>query len=528
MLLGCNYGKDYDLLNESEAIINEHPDSALTMLQSIEANSLYSASLKARYSLLLSKALDKNDINITSDSLIRPAVDYYSTSDDAYRYFQSLFYLGRVYDNAGNSVKAIVTYSQAEKLIPEFDDDYIKGQLYLETGLIYNKHLDFIKANVDFGKAVNYFKKAGKQLHMDYSLYSQASALHTMGDFNTSLKKYDECIASYGRSGNISMIGSCLASKLILFVELEDTNRAFITYNEMLKYCKIDTLPSSLLSVIAKMYALLGDKTKSYYYLDKAEQLLKTSKDTVVLYNESAFVNARFNNYQKAYDDLDKSYETERKIIINNLSQPLVTAQRDAITKELKQQSEAAKHRTYIYTMIILIGCVLFIVIIIGIIRHRNAKLNMYAGIVDDLQISLENSKGILAKLFHDQFRFVNDIGRLMLDYENDSRGHKVIYKNVNELVSKFSNDKRTLEGLERMINDYFDNASQKFRTQFTELNENDYRRFCYHTAGFSGKLIALFLDETTANMYKRKSRLKERIANSTAVDKELFLHCLK
>lgn len=524
----CNRIDVDSRLKDAEALINEKPDSALILLRGINEAGLVGNERKARFSLLLSKALDKNSINLTNDSIISPAVEYYSSAGDAYNYFQSLYYLGRVHDNAGNPIKAIDCYARAETLLQKFNDNYAKGQLYLETGLLYERHFDYKQASVDFGKAVKFFRDAGKQQHVDYSLYHQAVAFHTMGNFSSALKKYDECINSYTHNGDTVKIGRCLSSKLILFVEMGAVEKAYATYNELLKYRTVSSLPVSVICVVAKMNVMLGNRDQGIYFLNLAKKRLKTSRDSVAYYDESAFVNAKLENYDKAYFDLNASVAIERKVILGHMSKSLATTHRDTLAEAIKIQKESELYRTRIFIMIIMLGCMIFGFIIWAIIQHRNAKLNTYAGIIDDLHISLENNKGVLSKLFHDQFRFVNDIGSVLLDYENNSQGHKVIYKNVNELISKFHNDKRTFDGLERMVNEYFDNASQKLRAQFDELSENDYRRFCYHTAGFSGKLIALFLDESTVNMYKRKSRLKERITNSLAPDKKLFLECLK
>ena len=66
-----------DILKNVESYISDRPDSALTVIQSIGADDLSSRELKAKHALLLSQALDKNFIDLTSDSLINIAVDYY-------------------------------------------------------------------------------------------------------------------------------------------------------------------------------------------------------------------------------------------------------------------------------------------------------------------------------------------------------------------------------------------------------------------------------------------------------------------
>ncbi|MBQ5750256.1 MAG: tetratricopeptide repeat protein, partial [Bacteroidaceae bacterium] len=65
------------LLDQAETLMNVAPDTALALLDSIDSHRLGRAD-NARYALLRSQALDKNYIDITNDSLISIAVDYYA------------------------------------------------------------------------------------------------------------------------------------------------------------------------------------------------------------------------------------------------------------------------------------------------------------------------------------------------------------------------------------------------------------------------------------------------------------------
>ena len=47
------------------------------LLEGIDKSELTSKELEAKYALLLSQALDKNFIDLQSDSIIAPAVNYY-------------------------------------------------------------------------------------------------------------------------------------------------------------------------------------------------------------------------------------------------------------------------------------------------------------------------------------------------------------------------------------------------------------------------------------------------------------------
>ena len=63
-------------LEDVASFIEERPDSALTILDTMDSFSLTTSALKARHSLLLAMARDKNYIDDTTDSIIAPAVSW--------------------------------------------------------------------------------------------------------------------------------------------------------------------------------------------------------------------------------------------------------------------------------------------------------------------------------------------------------------------------------------------------------------------------------------------------------------------
>ena len=108
-----------DKLLQAEALMNEHPDSALNLLKGIAQPELQTQEHRARYALLYSQALDKNYIDKTNDSLINIAVDYYKDRDDVRAKFLSYYYQGRIYTNANNLTQATLAYLEAEQLVDE-------------------------------------------------------------------------------------------------------------------------------------------------------------------------------------------------------------------------------------------------------------------------------------------------------------------------------------------------------------------------------------------------------------------------
>ena len=108
-IAGCTSKSDLEAdraMEIAETVMEEHPDSALTILEAIPTEDLSGERRRALHALLLTQARDKNYIDQTSDTLISPAVAYFDTSDDAYHRMLAHFYLSTIYYYADEYSKA--------------------------------------------------------------------------------------------------------------------------------------------------------------------------------------------------------------------------------------------------------------------------------------------------------------------------------------------------------------------------------------------------------------------------------------
>ena len=105
----------YRLLTDVDSYIESRPDSALAVLEGIDKAELTTNELEAKYALLMSMALDKNYIDLQSDSVIAPAVRYYERYGSADEKLKAFYYRGRVSMNANNYDEAMEYFSFAGK-----------------------------------------------------------------------------------------------------------------------------------------------------------------------------------------------------------------------------------------------------------------------------------------------------------------------------------------------------------------------------------------------------------------------------
>ncbi|NDW13664.1 hypothetical protein D0T50_12295 [Bacteroides sp. 214] len=115
-LSACADHKVNTQLREAELLIENQPDSALTLLLSINDAKQLEGKDRADYALLLTKANDKNYILHNSDSLIKIAVDYYAASRNKERKAEAYFYLGSVYRDMDLRPEAIKAFQEALRI----------------------------------------------------------------------------------------------------------------------------------------------------------------------------------------------------------------------------------------------------------------------------------------------------------------------------------------------------------------------------------------------------------------------------
>ena len=96
---GARKSETFRLLEDVDSYIEARPDSALAVLEGIDKSELTSKELEAKYALLLSQALDKNYIDLQSDSIIAPAVRYYENHGTPDERLKMYYYSGRIKQN---------------------------------------------------------------------------------------------------------------------------------------------------------------------------------------------------------------------------------------------------------------------------------------------------------------------------------------------------------------------------------------------------------------------------------------------
>jgi len=154
-------------------------------------------------------------------------------------------------------------------------------------------------------------------------------------------------------------------------------------------------------------------------------------------------------------------------------------------------------------------------------LKHR--KIEELSILISD---NVAKNKELQAKVDDLYGKRLDTLNMLCNEYFEKSASEKLkvsLYNDVENHILSLRN-KENIRDLTAIVNTYLDNIINKVETQIPELTTKDIVFLTYLYAGFSPRAICIFTDIKIKNFYNRRSRLKERILASNAVDKEFFV----
>ncbi len=143
-VVGCDRGSESIkwILDSAELLMENRPDSALAILDSIGVSNIKGNSQKARYSLLKSMALDKNYIDTTTFDILQPAIDYYIKNGTPDEKLRTYYYKGRIYQNRNERDSALSSFIKGLDNTNGAHDSLTIARTLVAQGIIYNSFYD--------------------------------------------------------------------------------------------------------------------------------------------------------------------------------------------------------------------------------------------------------------------------------------------------------------------------------------------------------------------------------------------------
>lgn len=189
--------------------------------------------------------------------------------------------------------------------------------------------------------------------------------------------------------------------------------------------------------------------------------------------------------------------------------------------KEYRLYRERAKRERYMFVGIIIL------LVAGGIIawqsqrlrtkdRENEALIAEASGLRNDLSRSESECSARAAKLsglLDHRFATIDDLCGTYYESQGTKTERKAIAEKVKSIIESVKDDAGLFAEMEQSVNDCRNGLLNRLQTAFPTMKPEEYRLAVYLACGLSHRTIALLLGENIDVVYKRKSRLKARLA---------------
>ena len=290
-------------LNRAEAVMEEYPDSALALLDSLDRSRLTTREARARHSLLYSQALDKNWIELTSDSVISPAVKYYKKHGSPDYRLKTQYYLGCIFRNAGDREEAMEHFVEAERYVDRATDWQAVGRLYSAKRTIYFDIYDFEKSYRDALLSAEYYSKSGDIPLMVKAMTNAAYCAYFLDNYKTADSLLNEVRDKYWDAASITNKSTYFSSSLYMAVKT-DSSAVKRILNE---YLQTITDPEEMdWSAVANIYRMSGNLDSALWALERYPLAYPDYENEPQYLLLSSLIYEDLKQYDKAYASLKK------------------------------------------------------------------------------------------------------------------------------------------------------------------------------------------------------------------------------
>ena len=509
-------------LNYISSIIKDYPDSALSELQALTLPDYATKREKADYALMMSMALDKCYIDLQSDSIIRPAVSFFSSHLPLEKRMLSNYYLGRVLSNAGNWISAAIAFDKAESIAQSINDYLYLGLIRANIAKIHECNYDDDHAILYLKTAIDAFKKNGDDLYTDYYSIVLANSFSNNNQRDSSMSLFSSLLCkekmdSYSRRFLYSSYADCLLSY--------DEESAGIA----LDYFKKGIIESyNARHYVALGYAAFLDKktNESAYYMHLADSLANANNELPSIIYYKYLFHKKNGDVATADSLLIQALRYEDEVARAKVKQSTSFAQKEYYQQVATQE----RFRNRILIICFLIGVtLLFIIIVLLSLRYRNKTRDDMVRIINlNTLLSSERHKNntIVNSVLLSQ---VNTLGLLGEEYFNSNKVEqrekyfREFYKKM-EVFRKYDSD---LAFLEKSVNSLKNDCMTLLRKEVPGQSKHFYRMCTLFFAGFPYDLIHLLTSMSVPTIRSSKSQIRRRIESLSCPSEELFLSLL-
>lgn len=515
-----NQFKADDVLESAEKLMEDRPDSVVHLLETrIYPKELNKDQLN-KYTLLLIQAKDKDDRDITSDTLIFKAKDYFVNKKDWARAALSSFYGGHVYTALGYKKKAMLSYLDAETYAKEIDDNSLKGLIEFYIGDLCYEQLIKDDAIIRYKISASYFNKAQKYKNEIIAYNKIGSTFLLKGDVDSSFFYYNKSLSLAEAEKDSLEIAYLLQNTSLVYNQIGDVENANRLFRKSLSYISQEKGKSKLYLNLALYFKNRQEQDSSLYYLNKSLETMSDEKDHAlksVIYSNLSDIKAKEQNYKESLHFYKLHAGEIRKKMQDINDQALMEAQRKYDFELIQNENNKLlieKQSAFLLALTLLI-----LILIMSFIFYRKNIKNK-AAIADaenkvyhlkDVVDNYDEKEDSFKKVLFQHFDIFKKVALLESHLKEDEKkqGQKLL-KKVNDIV--YNKNSLDWEMLYDTMNKLYRGFPDTLRSKCPQLDESEIRVYCLTYAGLLNSEIALILGLSVNTIQMKKSSIRKKL----------------
>ena len=538
LLPGCHRGGmlHYDSrLEHADSVLRcNDPDSALRLLSGIDARALASAGDRAYHALLLTQAQYRCYVDITSDSTINVALDYYRHHENEQeKLTRSYIYKGAVTEVLGDPEAAMGYYKQAVSVATP-DDHFNLGYANLRIGSLYRDYLVKDSSDITFlNQALHHFSQVPDSFYV-------AQCLSTIGTCFFGINQNDSALVYLERAGTLITAINATA--------LEQRNQRYLADIKMFSRDAQDVAAAKdiavsladketdqhdhLLLIAAFTLAKLNKADSASYYLKRVEKEKLSDGLRVLHYRclaELARCHGDLGQFQYYFEQADN--------IADSVSDNVMQFQlRDV---EAKYDNEVLRNKSLTYKnnwFISLLATALFVGILLTAIMAMRFRLAQRQRQIEESEMIIEqlqsDAKTLATQLnkhqtmsdelkqaIQDQIELFTHLVELQVTSYANSPSHfsKTFARSYS---SKQSDNGSFWKSLRAYVNARYNNIIDESLAVFPSLSETDINYLSLYCCNLPTSVIMACMGYKEAHSaYNKKRRVAEALGSPDSLD---------
>lgn len=512
----------------AEAIAEEYPDSALTIMRGIDVDKVRTERDMMRYRLVYSEVAYYGRMYVANDSLTKPLFDYYYANHESHdKRARAMYQHAHVKQNSGKHAEAMFALIEAEKSLAHIDNPRLAGLVHRTKGEIYGAECLFQNALEEYKLAQEHFEQANLTHHSVDIAVDVGSIYRSLKDFDQAKIYLTEAIEPCIEYQYKELLGYICTELALLYIEENDMDK-----------CR-DII------TIYDTYDCIGGYELVYYYTYAIVAADGDKRDDAINYLNIAksypddyytdihylahIVYKKLGLLDEALEHITISEKEQDSLMLMVLSNPILNYQIELLEREQVIAEKQARYNQ----VLLLSAIVILVLVVIAIVlyaRYRYIKQSRsiahYINVIAELRESIKSVDFSQQPTLQnsDDFAELNRLCEIYYQYGKTPHVSKKIADTVIKNIESLRSDEARLKSLENIINIRNNNILTEIVESCPKLNPKEYRYIVYLLLGFTSRSIAVLLEMDTEAISRLKYKVRMKLSESNCeIAKDIF-----